>query len=409
MTTELAAPAGLAPARADGLRVLRLCSVFETPPEVLTGRGRRFDPVGGMQLQAAALTRALDARGVAQVVVTTRPPGAPARHRLGRATTVQRLGLPVARPRQLYALPALRCVHARARGASLVHAHLGEDLAVVPIALSAARRHGLPLVLTVHLSLAHTLVGVTPRARALRLLGAPLERAGVRAADAVIALVPRTAELLVADGVDPERVHVVPSGVVVPAAPASTDAAALAGAPRPRVLFVGRLAPQKGVRTLIEAVPRLPAEAEVCVVGDGPARRGLERAAQRAGVAGRVRFLGMRAPTEVPALLAAADVLGLPSVYEELGSVLLQAMDAGLPIVATRVGGIPDAVGDAALLVPARDPPALAAAVAELLRSPQRRADLSRRARERARHFGWEALADRVLEVYRGVVDARGE
>jgi glycosyltransferase involved in cell wall biosynthesis len=109
----------------------------------------------------------------------------------------------------------------------------------------------------------------------------------------------------------------------------------------------------------------------------------------------------------VPAWLAAADVLVLPSIYEELGSVLLEAMAAGLPVVASAVGGIPDTLGDAGRLVPPRDPAALAAAVDELLDHPALAAQLGDAARRRATAFSWDVLAGRVLDVYRQVVGRR--
>ncbi|HEY0128163.1 MAG TPA: hypothetical protein VGB40_03255, partial [Rubrobacteraceae bacterium] len=77
------------------LRVLRLCSVFEPPTSAVSGRGVKFDPIGGMQNHTAELTRALDRRGVVQTVLTTRPPTAPLSERLGDHARVIRLGLPV--------------------------------------------------------------------------------------------------------------------------------------------------------------------------------------------------------------------------------------------------------------------------------------------------------------------------
>jgi glycosyltransferase involved in cell wall biosynthesis len=176
--------------------------------------------------------------------------------------------------------------------------------------------------------------------------------------------------------------------------------------PRPRVLFVGRLAAQKGVTTLLEAVPLLRSPAAVVLVGDGPLRPALERQAARVAPS-RVRFQGFVPHADVPAWLAAADVLVLPSVYEELGSVLLEAMAAGLPVVASAVGGIPDALGPAGRLVPAGDPAALAAAVDEVLDDPALAAELTAAARRRAAAFSWDTLAGQVLEVYRQVVEGR--
>ena len=384
-------------------KVLRLCSVFE-PPAALPGAGTRYDPIGGMQSHTGQLTRALDACGVAQTVVTAWRPGAGRLERLGSRSRIVRLGAPVRRFRQLYAPAAAQVVPRLAADADLIHVHLGEDLAVVPLGLLASRRRR-PVVLTVHCSLRHTLQASGGRGLALSTIGAALERVGERRADAVIVLTQRLADRLIAGGLDRGRVHVIPSGVDLRLfARRLPDPAP--DLPRPRVLFVGRLAAQKGVSTLLDAVPLLRTGAAVALVGDGPQRAALERQAGHLG-ADRVRFQGFVPHAEVPAWLAAADVLVLPSVYEELGSVLLEAMAAGLPVVASAVGGIPDALGAAGRLVPPSDPAALAAAVDEVLDDPALAAGMGDAARRRATAFSWDALAGRVLDVYREVVERR--
>lgn len=390
------------------IRVVRLCSVFEPPPESLSGRGVRFDPIGGMQNHTASLTRALDTRGIVQQVVTTRPPGAPATHRLGAHARVHRLGLPVPVARQFYSVPAALLVDRLARGASVLHAHLGEDLAIVPIALAASRRRRIPWVLTIHASLAHTLSGGGLHGTLMRQAGGRLERVGTARADAVITLTKRLAAMLAADGVNPERIHVIPSGVV-PSVPLEPVEPFLRRDGRPRVLFVGRLAEQKGVAHLIEAAARLRTPGvDVLLVGDGPQRRELEALAHRLGVQERVRFAGFRPHDAIAGVLSTGDVLVLPSLYEELGSVLLEGMQAGLPIVASRTGGIADAVGDAGVLVAPGDADALAREIDALLADASRRAALSNTARERARNYHWDTLADQVLDVYRGALEQRG-
>jgi glycogen synthase len=256
------------------LRVLRLCSVFEPPAATLAAGGAGYDPVGGMQSHTGQLTRALDACGVAQTVVSAWRPGAARRERLGSRSQVLRLGVPVRRLRQLYAPAAMPLVPRLAAAADLVHVHLGEDLAVVPLGLVASRRRR-PLVLTVHCSLRHTLRAAGARGLVLSTVGAALEAVGERRADAVVVLTRRLAGLLVASGLEPGRVHVIPSGVDLRrfARPLPDPAP---GLPRPRVLFVGRLAAQKGVATLVEAVPLLRRDATVVLVGDGPQRPALE-------------------------------------------------------------------------------------------------------------------------------------
>jgi glycogen synthase len=390
---------------AEEIRVLRLCSVFEPPPSALVGRGVRFDPLGGMQNHTAELTRALDRRGVVQTVLTTRPPTAPYFQRLGDHACVIRLGLPLRRFRQLYGPQTAIVAPILAARADVVHVHLGEDLAVLPVGAAAARLHRLPLVLTVHTSLRHTLAVGDLRSAVLKAMGGPIERWGEHFAEAVLVITPRLRRLLLADGVDENRLHLIPPGVNPslfegPFEDPFTDVG------KPRVLFVGRLAPQKGVSTLIAAAALIEdPSAQVLLVGDGPERPKLEREAKRIGVGDRLHFVGFLAHNRLPAVLAHADLLVLPSLYEELGTVLLEAMWAGLPIVASRTGGIPDVIEDGVngLLVPPGEPEELAHAIDRVLADRALAYRLSEGAQERGEDYDWEVLAGRVLQVYRGI------
>lgn len=389
------------------MRVLRICSVYEAPAAALADGGERLDPVGGMQTHTAALTRALDRRGVAQTVLTAARRRAPRLELVGERSRVVRLGIPIQRARQLYSLPAAVRAQQLAREADVVHVHLGEDVAVLPLGYAAARCRRLPLVVTVHSSVRHTLVAVDARTRLLIRLGGPIEEWVSRRADAVIALTDRLARLLADGGVDPRRVTVIPSGVerTLFAGPHDDPFSEVRGR---RVVFVGRLSRQKGLDTLVEAAARLETpDASVLVVGDGPDREHLMRLVTQLNLDGRVRLLGFLPHERVPAVLAHADVLVLPSVYEELGSVLVEAMHSGVPIVASRVGGIPDAVGEeAALLVPPGDPDALAGAVDRVLAESALAKRLTDAGRRRAERYDWDHLADRVRVVYEAV--ARG-
>jgi 2-deoxystreptamine N-acetyl-D-glucosaminyltransferase/2-deoxystreptamine glucosyltransferase len=107
----------------------------------------------------------------------------------------------------------------------------------------------------------------------------------------------------------------------------------------------------------------------------------------------------------VPAVLASLDVLVLPSAYEEMGSVLVEAMASGLPVVASAVGGIPEVVrdGETGLLVPPGDVAALAGVLDRLAADPELRARLAAGARARARDYAWPRLAGEVAAVYRRV------
>jgi glycogen(starch) synthase len=220
-----------------------------------------------------------------------------------------------------------------------------------------------------------------------------------------LVITPRLRGLLLSDGVEEDRLHLIPPGVN-PSKSEGPFEDPFEGFGRPRVLFVGRLAPQKGVRALVEAAALIEnPSARVLLVGDGPEREALEREARRIGVGDRVRFLGFFAHDRLPAAMAHADVLVLPSLYEELGTVLLEAMYAGLPIVASRTGGIPDVIEDGSngLLVPPGDPEALARAIDRVFADRALACRLSEVAQERGKDYDWEVLAGRVLEVYRGV------
>jgi glycogen(starch) synthase len=132
------------PAPAAERHVLRLSSVFEPVtgaahhgglPGEIDHRAARFDPIGGMQNHTGTLTRCLDAQGYRQTVLTSRLAGPSGTTRLGRAATVHRTGLPIPRLRQLWALAALPAALRRGdHPVDVVHAHQGEDLAVLPLA-----------------------------------------------------------------------------------------------------------------------------------------------------------------------------------------------------------------------------------------------------------------------------------
>jgi glycosyltransferase involved in cell wall biosynthesis len=181
--------------------------------------------------------------------------------------------------------------------------------------------------------------------------------------------------------------------------------AALGVADRPLVLAVGRLAPQKGYPLLLDAArgwaTRRPAPLLV-VAGEGPLRRSL--AARIAAEGLPVRLLGHR--SDVADLLAAADVVVLPSRWEARALVAQEALRAGTPLVATAVGGVPELVGEAARLVPYGDAPALERAVSGLLDSPASAKRLAVLGLAQAAGWPDEAeAAEQVLDVYRELLD----
>jgi glycosyltransferase involved in cell wall biosynthesis len=172
----------------------------------------------------------------------------------------------------------------------------------------------------------------------------------------------------------------------------------------PTVGFVGRLATEKGVDLLLHALERLPGVAAV-LVGDGPDRGAFEAVARELGVADRVVFTGWS--NEVRPLLATFDVVVQPSRREGFGISVVEAMLAGVPVVATAVGGMGEVVVDGVtgITVPAEDPAAIAAAVAALLDAPDRRAEMGARGRERAlERFTADRMAAAFARVYARVL-----
>ncbi|MGQ7298179.1 glycosyltransferase family 4 protein [Quadrisphaera sp. KR29] len=412
---------GSAAAGGGGLRVLRLCSVFGVPDRPLHPGDLRFDAVGGMQNHTGHLTAALDELGVEQVVVTSWPPSHPRREHLWERTTVHRRGWAVPVARQGWAVHAtpvlLRAASALRPGRDLVHAHLGEDLAVLPLARRVAAARRVPLVVTVHLSLAHTLPPGGLRRAVLRHGGGALERAAVRDAAGVLVLTERARAAAVADGARPERVHVVPSGVdpVLFAPPTRAEADPLAPTPgagahlraaRPRVLFIGRFGAQKGLPVLVRAAALLRTDAEVVLAGSGPDEASLRALVADLGVGHRVRLCGPLDHDLVPAALRTAAVAVQPSTYEEMGTSVVEALAAGTPVVASRTGGIPDLLqqGRCGVLVDPGDEHALARALDDLMADGPRRAELAARGREVGEALAWPSLARRVLGVYREAV-----
>lgn len=171
---------------------------------------------------------------------------------------------------------------------------------------------------------------------------------------------------------------------------------------RPRVVFVGRLVPVKGVDLLLDAVAQLPVPTELVVAGDGPERSALQRRARRLGIA--ADFRGALEPGARDRLLASADVVALPSRPVEGGRVegaplvAREALAVGAPVVAAASGGLAELPADAAVLVPPEDAAALAAALTRLLADPARMEALSRAGRRYAADHDWQRVGPRLWE-----------
>ncbi len=218
------------------------------------------------------------------------------------------------------------------------------------------------------------------------------------------------------NGIPEDRLAMIPSGIgdeePPPVDPAEVRTSFGWPGDAPLVLFAGRLAPQKGVDDLLAALDLLQhVRPDICtlIVGDGPLRHRLEALTRAYRLDGAVRFLGHR--DDIPRLLAAADLLVLPSLYEGLPNVVLEAMRFRKPVVATAAPGTTELVQDGrtGLLVPIQHPPALTQAIRLVIEDP----DLARRlgAAGRARvetDFRAETMVARFAELYEQLARAKG-
>jgi glycosyltransferase involved in cell wall biosynthesis len=202
-------------------------------------------------------------------------------------------------------------------------------------------------------------------------------------------------------GLDPERLSVLPNPApVVPALPsrdALRDELELSG---PTLAFAGRLGPQKSLDVALEAVAELP-DVTLVVAGDGPDRGALERRARELGVDGRARFLGSVPRDGVLRLFRAADASVLSSSWENLPHTVLEALAVGSPVIATSVGGVPEVVrdGENGLLVPVRDPHALAEAIRRFFADDDLRSRLAAAAPGSVAALSEDAVFSRIEET----------
>jgi glycosyltransferase involved in cell wall biosynthesis len=230
--------------------------------------------------------------------------------------------------------------------------------------------------------------------------------------DMIIAISDHVAHFTIARGVrDAARVRRVYHGLQAPSTPELVaDARRIRedlgiGTDDFLIGNVGRLAPQKGQRHLVAAMPivleRVPT-AHAVIAGGGGLEEYLRELADELGVSTRVHVLGPR--RDVPALMHAVDVFAMPSVWEGFGLVLLEAMAAGRPIVASRVATIPEVVldGETGILVPPGDAPALAEALVQMAHDRQLAAGLGEAGRRRLQqHFSLQKMVADTELLYR--------
>ena len=304
------------------------------------------------------------------------------------------VGLPIEKKR----LRGLRAMVAalRADSADVVSTHSSTDSWLAALALAILRRPT-PILRTRHIS------APVPRGMLSRWL---YMRAAARVVTTGEALKRRLVEH---NGFSESRIESVPTGMDAGRFRSGERKASRArfGLPQDRILvgIVATLRSWKGHAFLIEAMTRLPENIELVIVGDGPQREALEQRVANLGLRGRVRMQGQQA--DVLPWLRALDIFALPSFANEgVPQALVQAMLVELPCVTTPIGGIPELAEHerTALMVPPRDPAALAAAIERLAGNEGLRRELGAAARKHCvEGYSYERMLDRMEAIYRNI------
>ena len=388
-----------------------------TRSAVLMVTGAYFPELSGGGLQAQTMTRALRQWLNFEVFTTCTDRSLP-HHQFVEGTRVTRVYVDVGRPftKITAAARTVWFFLARSRSFDVVHLHGFSQKSILIVLL--ARLVGKPVIITIHTAGHDEPEGV-------RRLGRLAYWCYSRA-DLYLAISEAMADHYRSAGLPPDRLRVLPNGVDVerfrPAEGDQRDHAcrSLGLDPALRwVAFVGFFSREKHPDLLFEAWLALPAalrertglvfagatESKYHEV-DPLLAQSIRDQAARLGIADRIRLLGPVA--DVEQVYRAADVLAMPSTREAFGMVLVEAMAAGLPVIATRIDRVTDTIvedGVTGLLVPPRDATALAAALEHLLSAPAQAADMGARARQTvAARYGLEASASRWRQIYNEAV-----
>lgn len=350
--------------------------------------------LGGIENHIRLVAEAQALRGHQVTVLVTNPGGLPSQEVCNgvRVIRAARLATIASTPISL-ALPLwVRRLHP-----AVTHLHFPYPIGELAQWLVGRRR---PFVITYHSDV------VNPRQQAVLRLYRPALRRILRASARVLATSPqyiRSSSFLqpIAD-----HCEVVPLGI--DPTPFQDVVPHTIDLPKPRLLFVGKHRYYKGLDVLLRAITSL--DASLLIVGDGPMRRTWERLSRDLGVSPRVRFLGEVPDEDLPGWYAAADVLVLPATMrsEAFGTVLLEAMAAGLPCVTTELGTGTSFVvqhGKTGFVVPPADVQALAQALSRLLTEAGLRYRMGQAGRDRVMEFfTLDRLVERLEQVYHSII-----
>jgi glycosyltransferase involved in cell wall biosynthesis len=277
----------------------------------------------------------------------------------------------------------------------VVHTHTSK---VGVLGRLAARLAGVPSVFT-----AHTWCFAEGTSWKWKAAGVPSERLAARWSSSIINVSEANRKLALSYRITKEnRLLTIHNGIIDSPHRAQPDRSGI-----PTIVVVGRCAPQKDQALFLRALSELDTPARALIIGDGPTRPALEAAAERLGISDRVEFLGQR--LDVAELLAGAHIFALPTKWEGFPLSILEAMRAGLPVVASNVGGVAEAVvdGETGFLVPNGDSAAFREDLRRLVESPalRRRMGEIGRAHYEAK-FTLDAMLRKTLAVYHKAVSS---
>lgn len=375
----------------------------------------RYPPLsGGAEAQARSLAQSLAARGVEVTVLTRAYPGLRASETLN-GVTVSRLWAPGSGllASVAFSVSLLFTLLRNRKAYDIYHIHLASSHAIPAGFLGPIP--GIPTILK---------FGAT---REFGDIGTSRNKLGgrwkldflKRRINAFVCTSREMVAEVTAEGFDASLTHLIPNGVDTasysPVSPAEqADLRAKLGLDsRPVALFSGRLEPQKGLETLLEAWKLIVAkhpDALLMLAGSGSQEALLLEKAERAGISLSVRFPGQLKPDDLRDYYRVADLFVLPSLAEGLSNALLEAMSCGLPVVATRVGGSEDLVIDGVngLLVEPGSIQPLADAILRLLEDRPAVLQMGMRARATVESgYSLVRVAERYLELYRGLTGSR--
>jgi 1,2-diacylglycerol 3-alpha-glucosyltransferase len=318
----------------------------------------------------------------------------------GPVYRIPSLPLPLSTPYRL-TVPVVsrRNRHAIINRLDLLHAH--SPFVTGWMSVRYARRLRIPLVYTYHTRLEEYVHYVPFEPNATRRAASTLTRSFANLADAVIVPTPAMRERLAELGVT-ARIEVIPSGIDLRKFGTGRRSDALRAQYGMRgeerlFLVVSRLAIEKNIDVLVDALAQCTIPARLAIAGDGPERESLQARAAARGVAERILFLGNVDRDSLPDLYASADAFVFASVTETQGLVLVEALAAGVPVIAADAPQAREVLGEAGRIVPAR-PEAFASAMSRIPAVPS--PGDGQQARAAAERFGIEEQARRVAAVY---------